>query len=108
VRARGFVLVELREGRLRPLREPPAVGEPRALLAERVDLAGLQLQGLQLLRLVAQQLEAGVAVARLAFQLQSAVEELEPHPMGDTDLDGEPREGAIAIEQHPLRGIARQ
>src|SRR2546430_876989 len=59
MRTRGFVLVELREGRLRALREPPAAGEPLALLAECVDLAGLQLQGLQLLRLIAQQLEAG-------------------------------------------------
>ena len=108
VRARALVLVELRERGVSACGEPPAVREPRALLAERLDLARPELEGLELLRLVAQELQPRVAVARLAFELERTVEQPEPRPMRDADLGGELGERAVLIEQHALRGAARQ
>src|SRR5437763_6060411 len=108
VRARALVLVELRERGVSACGEPPAVREPCALLAERLDLARPELEGLELLRLVAQELQPRVAVARLAFELERTVEEPEPRPMRDADLGGELGERAVLVEQHALRGAARQ
>src|SRR5204863_113436 len=108
VRARALVLVELRERGVSACGEAPAVREPCAFLAERLDLARPELEGLELLRLVAQELQPRVAVARLAFELERTVEEPEPRPMRDADLGGRLGERAVLVEQHALRGAARQ
>src|SRR5207302_1283610 len=84
-------------------RQPPL----DLLLARGVDIEGLAI-ALELLRLVAQELQPRVAVARLAFELERTVEEPEPRPMRDADLGGELGERAVLVEQHALRGAARQ
>src|SRR5581483_7363367 len=66
--------------------------------------AGLQLQGIQLGDLVTQRFEFGVAIACLGFNLQCAVQELEPDAMSNSDLAGRLLEAAESIQQLALRG----
>src|ERR1700722_3493040 len=93
---------------LRPFRQAPAVRQPRALLDQARYFALFELQGVQLLRLVPQQLEFRVAITRLGLQVQCSVENLEPDAMSDAHLRCERFVFAIAVEQVPLRGAAHE
>ena len=66
VGARALVLVQQRERALGPFGEAPAVGKARVFLGEALELPGGELQRGELLRLVAQQFELRVPVARAA------------------------------------------
>ena len=68
----------------------------------------LELKRLELAHLVAQQVEPRVPVARLAFEIEHAIEQPDPHAMGDPHLADERIVPAEVIEQLALRGAARQ
>src|ERR1700751_4825234 len=106
--ARLLPLVQRAKRSLRAGGERAAVGGPGRFLGECLSLPRLELQGLELLDLVAQELELRVAITRLALEGERAIEQLEPHAMRDADLAHRAGQGAVAIEQLALRGAARQ
>ena len=93
---------------MRGLCKPTTVGQSGALLGELLDFTVLQLQGGQLVNLILQQLELRIAVARFALELEGAVQQLEPHPIGDSYLSGEWLELAVTVEQLALRRAAHE
>src|SRR5580698_219644 len=103
-----LTLEKSRECDLRTFRQAPAVRQPRALLDQARYFALFELQGVQLLRLVPQQLEFRVAITRLGLQVQRSVENLEPDTVSDAHLRRERIVFAIAVEQLPLRGAAHE
>jgi len=69
MRATVLTLEKSHECDLRTFRQAPAVRQPRALLDQARYFALFELQGVQLLRLVAQQLEFRVAITCLGLQV---------------------------------------
>ncbi len=69
-----------------PSARRPRLASRACSSARPVNSLALQLQRLELLHLVAQQVELGVAIARLGFELERAVEQLEPDAVGDAHL----------------------
>src|SRR5690348_2316410 len=103
MRARLLALVEVRQRKLCALCELAAVREPRPLLREALAFALAERKRFELPELVLEKREAVVAIVCLALELQGAVEQREPHAMGDADLPGERDMPTVRIEQLALR-----
>ena len=58
--------------------------------------------------LILQQLELRIAVASFALELEGAVQQLEPHPIGDSYLSRERLESTVTVEQLALRRAAHE
>ena len=76
--------------------------------ASRADFALLEIECLELAGLVAQQLDARFAIARLAFELDGAIDERDPDLVRLAHAAGELEVLAEVIQQLALRAAARQ
>src|SRR6185437_3013577 len=108
MRARLLALVKVRERKLCALGELAAVDQARALLRETLALAFAERERFELTKLVFEELEARIAIVRLALELQGAVEQRQPHAVSDTDLAGERDMMAVRVEQLALCAASRQ
>jgi hypothetical protein len=102
----GFI--QALERAARGLRQPAAVGDAGPLLVEGGEFALAELHGLQLLHLVAQQVEAGVPIARRRFHRDAAVHQREPGGARGADLAAQRLEPAETVEQLALCGRAHR
>ncbi len=90
------------------LRQAAAVGDARALFDEGRELSFAELHGVQLLYLVAQQVEPGVPIAGGGFHRDTAVHQRQPGGVRGAHLAGERVELPETVEQFALRGGTHQ
>ena len=90
------------------LREPPAVGEPRAFGDERRQFVGPQRERGEFVHLMAQQVEARVTVAGLGLERGEGGGTRRALAVQRDDLRREGLRACVGVEQLPLRGGAQQ
>ena len=101
-------VVQQADRRLRGFGEPAAIRMARAFFGELRDFAFLQIERLELADLVAQQLDARIAIACLAFELDGAIHQRDPDLVRLAHVAGELEVLAEVVEQFALRAGARQ
>src|SRR4051794_20073080 len=99
MRAPFLAFIQQLQRSLGSLGELAPICQPRVLVDEAFEFALFELQRVQLRDLVAQQFQLRVAIARLAFQLQRAIQQLEPYAVRDSDLSDGTLQAAVAIEK---------
>jgi len=108
MRAARILFEELHERGLCAFGQAATVGKTRTLLGQLFELRGRKLQGLKLALLMSQKIDARVAVARAAFQIERAIHDLKPDAMRDADLARQGVEPPEAIEQLTLGGAPHE
>ena len=101
-------VVQQPDGRLRGFGEPAAIGMARAFFGELRHFAFLEVERLELAHLEAQQFDARIAIARLAFELGGAIHERDPDLVRFAHVVGELEVLAEVVEQFALRAGAGQ
>ena len=101
-------VVQQADRRLRGFGEPAAIGMARAFFGELRHFAFLEVERLELAHLEPEQLESRIAIARLAFELDGAIDERDPDLVRLAHRVGELEVVAEVVEQLALRGGARQ
>ena len=96
-------VVQQPDGRLRGFGEPAAIGMAGAFFGELRHFAFLQVERLELAHLEAEQFEARIAIASLAFEFRGAIHECDPDFVCFAHLVGELEVVAEIVEQFALR-----